>query len=413
MVGIYALGNISGAHFNPAVSFAFGLIGAMDWKTVGLYSVAQVFGGLMAALTYEFLFWNSFNLQPAKYANYVDVGLCEVVYTCMLVFVVLNVAVSHNLAGKNSFYGLAIGFVIIAGAYGAGPISGGCFNPAVAIGIDTASVLQGWGWCLAYTFYELVGAAIAVVLFMLVRPEDFGRSNTELAVLVSEFSGTFMLVFTVGMNILAGSPSGAYSIAASLMCMIYALGDVSGAHFNPAVTFAVLLCGTDARLTGVRAAKYAVVQFIGGVVGAWTFMFLALRQFGKTVDKGDIFNALSPEKDSWVKILFAETMFTFLLCYVVVTVATSTSSNKTMFGLAIGTCITVGGNAIGSISGGSLNPAVSTGLHTACEMAGNQSRILGLFLYILFELVGGALAALCFTATHISSDKDAELTVGS
>jgi aquaporin Z len=405
MVSIYALGGISGAHFNPAVSFAFGLIGALEWKMVAYYSLAQVTGGLVAALTYEFLFWNSFNLEPAKYANYVDVGLCEVLYTFMLVFVVLNVAVSHNLKGKNSFYGLAIGSVIIAGAYGAGPISGGCFNPAVAIGIDTASVLKGFGWCLAYTFYELSGAGIAVVVFMLVRPEDFGKSKTMLADLVSEFAGTYMLLVTVGLNILAGSPSGAFSIAAALTCMIYALGDVSGAHFNPAVTFTILIAKMDARLTWRKAFYYVVVQLIAGIVGAWTFMFLALRQFEKT-GKGDLFHALSPSKDDWVKILFAEVMFTFLLCYIVLSVACSRSSNKTMFGLAIGTCVTVGGNAIGSISGGSLNPAVSAGLNVACEMAGNPCRFLGVLLYILFELVGGFLAALSFAATHGPTEQE-------
>merc|ERR1719443_2762668 len=61
----------------------------------------------------------------------------------------------------NEFYGLAIGFVIVAGGYGAGHISGGCFNPAVALGIDVSSAQLGFGWCAVYIVHELVGACIA------------------------------------------------------------------------------------------------------------------------------------------------------------------------------------------------------------------------------------------------------------
>merc|ERR1719277_2752285 len=166
----------------------------------------------------------------------------------MLCFVVLNVAVSRKYEPPNpgnQFYGLAIGFVIVAGAYGAGVVSGGCFNPAVAIGIDTSSAGLGFGWCIFYTVFEIIGAALAVVAFRLVRPEDFGAdpfdATSRSPKLVSEFLGTYMLVLTVGLNVLGNSPAGAFSIAASLMCMIYALGDVSGAHFNPAVTLALML----------------------------------------------------------------------------------------------------------------------------------------------------------------------------
>lgn len=405
MVSIYALGGISGANFNPAVSFALFMLGKLDGKTFVIYSLMQSLGGLCAALIYEFLFWNSFNLEPAKYANYVDVGACEVMYTFVLVFVVLNVAASdsRNAAnGPNSFYGLAIGFVIVAGAYAAGPISGGCFNPAVAFAIDTASVMKGWGWCVAYMFYEFAGAAMAYVAFKLCRPEDFGKEKGHLCLYVSEFLGTMILCLTVGLNILAGSPAAAYSIAAALMCMIYALGDVSGAHFNPAVTFCIKCSGLCPDLAADTAAKYIVCQFCGGVVGSWISTFLALRQFGKTDATGDRFPVLSPSANDWAQILFAEVVYTFLLCYIVLTCAVSKyTGNKTMFGLLIGSTITVGGNAIGSISGGSLNPAVTMGLYTACVEVGNKNcSILGFLLYMLFELVGAFVAFLCFQATH-------------
>merc|ERR1719355_303760 len=127
----------------------------------------------------------------------------------MLCFVVLNVAAARkysppedNWGGKggNQWYGLAIGFVIVAGAYGAGVVSGGCFNPAVAIGIDTSSAGLGFGWCIAYTIFEFIGAALAAVAFKVVRPGDFvepfdpNRRPTQASVLASEFLGAFMLV---------------------------------------------------------------------------------------------------------------------------------------------------------------------------------------------------------------------------
>merc|ERR1719424_1656797 len=220
----------------------------MDWKTVGIYIVVQIVAGIVAAFSYAIMFWNAFNLGPSKGFSGLATGMCELLYTFMLCFVVLNVAVARKYSeGEgNQWYGLAIGFVIIAGAYGAGVVSGGCFNPAVAIGIDTSSMGLGFGWCFAYMLYELVGAALAGVAFQLVRPEDFDQRRVGMPAsmqsrLVSEFIGTYFLVLTVGLNVLGNSPAGAFSIAAALMCMIYALGDISGAHFNPAVTVAILV----------------------------------------------------------------------------------------------------------------------------------------------------------------------------
>merc|ERR1719436_1553047 len=104
--------------------------------------------------------------------------------------------------------------------------------------------------------FEFIGVLLAVVLFKLVRPEDFGGEKGTAAELTSEFLGTFMLVLTVGLNVLAKSPAGAWSIAASLMCMIFALGNVSGAHFNPAVTVAILASGRCPELTAPKAGMY-------------------------------------------------------------------------------------------------------------------------------------------------------------
>jgi len=395
MVSIYALGKVSGGHFNPAVSVSLGISKSMGgpgepWKTVGIYCAVQIVAGIVAAFSYAILFWNAFNLGPSKGFGGLSAGLCETLYTFMLCFVVLNVAAARKYSENegNQWYGLAIGFVIVAGAYGAGAVSGGCFNPAVAIGIDTSSAGLGFGWCLAYTAFELLGAALAAVAFKFVRPEDFGPpDNTLRAALLSEFLGTFMLVLTVGLNVLGNSPAGAFSIAASLMCMIYAVGDVSGANFNPAVTLAIFASKMDPDLTAKKALYYVLAQLVGGYCAACTYVLIYQ---GKSFPLG-------PQPGyKYGQVAVAEIVFTFVLCYVVLAVAVSRQAkSESMFGLAIGSCVTVGGFAIGSISGGSLNPAVSVAI--AASGGGLLHHALP---YCAFECIGAGLAAGIAMATH-------------
>merc|ERR550514_2168052 len=271
MVSIYALGGVSGANFNPAVSLTLGLSNKLEWKDALMYMVVQIFAGILAGLCYSALFWKSFYLQPGDGFSWWEAALAEIFYTFMLCFVVLNVATASKNAG-NQFFGLAIGFVIVAGGYAAGNISGGAFNPAVALGIDVSSAGLGFGRGFAYAGYELIGAALAAALFRVVRPDEFGgEPDYSLGTkLCSEFIGTFYLVLTVGLNVLGKSPAPVWSIAASLMCMIYALGNCSGAHFNPAVTLAILASGRN-LITAAEAAAYMGVQILGGVCASFTY----------------------------------------------------------------------------------------------------------------------------------------------
>merc|ERR1719482_2258113 len=100
-----------------------------------MYWVAQLAGGIGAAFAYSAMFGKSFNLAPTPGHTPAQAAAAELLYTFMLVFVILNCACSKGNKGKE-FFGVAIGFVIIAAAYSGGSVSGGCFNPAVAIGID-------------------------------------------------------------------------------------------------------------------------------------------------------------------------------------------------------------------------------------------------------------------------------------
>jgi len=396
MVAIYALGGISGANFNPAVSLTLGLTKVMGgpgmhFKDVGIYAGVQVVAGVAAAFSYSALFGKSFDVGPAAGFGALEAGLAEFLYTFMLCFVVLNVAAASSNK-PNQFYGLAIGYVIVAGAYGAGAVSGGCFNPAVAVGIDASSGANGFGWCAYYTLCEFAGAAVAAGMFRVVRPQEFGAEGEKgtPAVLVSEFLGTFILVLTVGLNVLGKSTAGAFSIAASLMCMIYALGTVSGAHFNPAVTVTALCSGRCPDLTPVVAVQYIVAQLLGGIVAGFTYSAI----------RGGTSFPLGPGAGfGWAEVAAAEIAFTFVLCYVVLSVAVAKVTNSSeMFGLAIGACVTVGGNAIGAISGGSLNPAVSFGISSSHMVHGGS--IVAALLYTVFEVIGAGLAAGVFRFTH-------------
>jgi aquaporin Z len=320
--------------------------------------------------------------------------LAESLYTFMLCFVVLNVATASKNEG-NQFYGLAIGFVIVAGGYGAGAISGGCFNPAVALSIECATFKFGLNWGWIYILSELLGAVVASLLFRLVRPDEFGWSPDYGlgSKLVSEFIGTYFLVLTVGLNVLGKSAAPVWSIAASLMSMIYALGSVSGAHFNPAVTVAICMSGRD-KCKWIDGAAYIFTQICSGILAGYTY---------SGMHQGKSFSLVYGPDYGWVSAGLAEVIFTFILCFVVLSVATTQDPIKETFGLAIGSCVTVGGYAIGAVSGGSLNPAVSFGI--AMSDAMKDSPWWNCFFYSGFELVGALLASGFFWLSRPSEYK--------
>jgi len=393
MVSIYALGDASGANFNPAVSVALGLAKKMDesWKQVGVYCGVQVLAACVAALCYGLLFQGGFQLAP-KEGLVIGAILCELFYTFMLCFVVLNVAASDSEKIKgNQFFGFAIGFVIIAGAYGSAPLGAGCFNPAVAIGITASGLFGGFGWCLLYCVIELAGAALAVGAFWLVRPEEKDKSASADSLqskLIGEGIGTFMLVLTVGLNVLGSSKAAAFSIAASLACMIYAIGDISGGHFNPAVTTAILCSGKD-KIEKKEACFYMLTQCGAAILAAIAY----------TSAHGGATFALGPNDGwGWCSVMCVEAVFTMVLAMVVLCVAFGPPEVPQMLGFAIASCVTAGGFAAGPISGGSLNPAVSVGIAAADIVGG------GLFykavIYSAAEILGGVAAAGVFRVVY-------------
>jgi aquaporin Z len=168
MVMIFAGGHISGGHFNPAVTLGVWLRGKCDTKDVAPYMTFQIIAGVMAALAVKFLKGDVSVtlLQPAT----VPALLAEFLFTFALVYVVLNAATANGTSG-NSFYGLAIGFTVMVGAFSVGNISGGAFNPAVAVGISVMG-LSSWSNIWIYLVADFAGGAVAAGAFRTLSPAD-------------------------------------------------------------------------------------------------------------------------------------------------------------------------------------------------------------------------------------------------
>jgi aquaporin Z len=168
MVMIFAGGHISGGHFNPAVTLGVWLRGKCEAKDVAPYMAFQIMGALLATLVVKFLKGGVpvTALHPAT----LPALLAEFLFTFALVYVVLNVATAKGTSG-NSFYGLAIGFTVLVGAFSVGNISGGAFNPAVAVGISALG-LSSWGNIWIYLVAEFAGAAVAAGGFNALNPAE-------------------------------------------------------------------------------------------------------------------------------------------------------------------------------------------------------------------------------------------------
>jgi len=168
MVMIFAGGHVSGAHYNPAVTLAVWIRGRCETRDVLAYWAAQLFAGMAAALVAVFLVGK--NATPMDIKNLPAAFVAEFLFTFALAYVVVNVATAKGTSG-NSFYGLAIGMTVMAGAFSVGAISGGAFNPAVAIGaaiMQLVSCSQIWVHLIA----ELSGGLAAGMVFKFLNPDD-------------------------------------------------------------------------------------------------------------------------------------------------------------------------------------------------------------------------------------------------
>jgi aquaporin Z len=198
--------------------------------------------------------------------------------------------------------------------------------------------------------------------------------------LTVEFIGTFFLMFTIGTAVATAGTLAPLAIGSALMVMVFAGGHVSGGHYNPAVSTAVLARG---KMTAREYVAYIAAQAVGAIAaGAIVRGVFPVHAAALTAGAG--------------KMLLVEALFTFALCYVVLNVATAKGTeNNSFYGLAIGFTVATGAFAVGKISGGAFNPAVAFG-----------GSVLGLFtwshiwIYLLAEFTAGAAAAGVFLLTQ-------------
>ena len=211
--------------------------------------------------------------------------------------------------------------------------------------------------------------------------------------LLAEAIGTFFLVFTVGQVVLAPGAGDLAPLAIGfvLAIMVYATGHISGGHLNPAVTLGVFMRG---KATGAELAGYWVVQLLAGAVAAFAVLYLK----GAAAAPATAL-AVAPA-------LVAELLFTFALVFVVLNVATARGTEgNSYFGFAIGGTVLAGAYAVGGISGAAFNPAVAVG---AVLMGLVQPG--DLWIFLVANLAGGALAAVVFNAAGFAGDKPTTAT---
>lgn len=206
--------------------------------------------------------------------------------------------------------------------------------------------------------------------------------------LIAEFIGTFFLALTICTAAVHGSAGeyAPFAIAATLMVMIYAVGHVSGAHFNPAVTVAIWLRGACGKSD---VAPYIGAQVAAGVLAAIVSEgLLSTETSVSAIDMGT--NSA----------LTAEFLYTFALVYVILNVATSEATDGNgYYGVAISFVVLAGALTVGEISGGSFNPAVSCAL-----LASGYIEMSDLWMHLVPQFIAGVLAVQAFRATHPTPD---------
>jgi aquaporin Z len=167
---IFAGGHISGAHYNPAVTLAVLIRGKVSSQDAIIYIVVQVIAGIVAALVAKWYMGDMGAATMDLSGKVAKAFIGELIGTFALAYVVLNVATSKGTTG-NSFYGLAIGLTVFAMASTFGSVSGGAFNPAVAVG---ATVVKAFAlkniWIYLVACFG--GGFLAALVFNFINEED-------------------------------------------------------------------------------------------------------------------------------------------------------------------------------------------------------------------------------------------------
>lgn len=212
---------------------------------------------------------------------------------------------------------------------------------------------------------------------------------------VAEALGTFSLVFAGTGAAVANDVSGgdvthvgiALTFGLIVLAMIYAIGDISGAHINPAVTIAFCVAG---RFESRHVAPYMIAQCLGAVAASFllVWLFPDSKSYGATVPMAGL---------SALKAFLIEVILTWLLMFVVLGVSTGSKEKGLLAGLAIGSTVALEALFAGPLTGASMNPARSLGPALA------TFQLASLWIYLVATPLGAILAVFSFGYLHDSA----------
>uniref|UniRef100_A0A7S2HF57 Aquaporin n=1 Tax=Alexandrium andersonii TaxID=327968 RepID=A0A7S2HF57_9DINO len=198
------------------------------------------------------------------------------------------------------------------------------------------------------------------------------------------------------------------------MCMVYSLANVSGGHFNPAVTLAVMCTGScggpgQRRCRLIEGLFFMLAQVGAGITAALTYVCV---HRGDSRFSNDRVADLGPKKGyGWTSVAIGETVFTMAVALSVLCMTTvrdprypkAPSTRSFQFAWAIGVCVTAGSFALEGITGGYLNPGVDIGVSVANFIYSRfaiEQRVGLLTHYLTYQMVGGVMAAIVFRMVH-------------
>lgn len=221
---------------------------------------------------------------------------------------------------------------------------------------------------------------------------------------VAECVGTFLLVLTLPLALKENSEMAPIGVGFLLVSLVLSFGYLSGGHLNPMVTVSVWLSTTSGAVHAVfsrqRLVLYLVAQMAGGTLAGFFVMMIEGRDF-PVPNMGDDFVRM-------LRGFLAESVFTFVLCSVVLHATLSKQRNTNFYGFAIGFALLCGGLTCGPVSGAAFNPAVATPLIVIrCFFSFTKDACLpmgSLWVYWASELVGAVVASILYLALANAED---------
>jgi len=500
MVCMLALAHVSGGHLNPVISLGFGLVRKISWLQVFGYCLAQLCGGLAGGGVVNVLVSGSVDIGPKHNYGMLDILIVEVLFSTVVGFVALSCMASSRSnprSDPNHYSAMAVGFVAIAGGHAGYEISGAYYNPALTVGYGLSGNAQPV-LVLVYLSFQVGSAILAATLFYLTHPEEIpgvegliseaegvgcgracgavcpcagvrsgkqsygatssldsagaaagmaadgqesevlasNRSTYRASVpvrLLSEFIGSFAIVATFGLSTACNtlvqhdvqatsktttqSPSNLssevlpvtsvpWAMGAIVLSMGYALGKISGGHFNPAITIAAVFSRRSSAVTYAEFLPTITVQVGGGMLAA--LVYTCVNRGNGNLTRISI----GPKNEnSFFMAAATETFFTLVVAFVALCSTTVTSPKYFRaphvygysFALTMGMAVASAGFATENISGGLLNPAITVGAATGNAIW--RQTFIGDFLwnglkYILWQSLAGVGAGLVFILAH-------------